>query len=710
MYLHYRHDRHRGPFGSVSRSVALVSAMCVCLAWPCVANGDEPVGPVLQVTLDDGSKVSTRFVGPERAFARRPAGEESRDEVAHSRHAITSLRTLRSEMSRIRQIDFPRQTYKAAPGRPARIVTLWTGEKFVSSRVDFPVQSTSEFLPVMGVPGQPGGTLHTNPDDWQGVSVDRFVGIESIRPPRHACDYESTPYSILVPDADGKPVLRHLRPQLAWMYEPKAETSFWPLKAGGSATFTLPRPAAGVVATVPVDLDEHTDLPFARDEQFLRIRFLLLDGKQEREVTVHIDARHRGRLECSLISAKTMTRKHLSVEGRSARVQLILDDSLTVSVNGRLLGSSARWKGSLSAVRVEASRYVTWFGMNLATARFRVRRDPMTTPLLHGRLTPVHDAACLLLTSGDEVFGQYASRALGYVRKPSGVPRYEEPIDWGQEGHEIVRIATANGPVYVPWPDIAAVRFGHRPSAIGVDSLVFSSDPELKWIARIKLAPEVSCARFGEVDGGWLRARIDGVTPWGLAVTHPLLGICRLPWKTLRRIEPLAFGDMRMLDAGPRHLGNGIREDFSAQQPVGTELSLEWRYPDRSSRPGSLNSELKDGLSVFLTLDAAELIPSGPGTLSASPFLKTVREGFLATRVEVNGKRIGTLNEQVSIHCPAHAPRRIRMRIPRAVLRTGVNKLRFRQTPAPDDATSFDDCEIRSIAIEKGFPMPLGAR
>ena len=133
---------------------------------------------------------------------------------------------------------------------------------------------------------------------------------------------------------------------------------------------------------------------------------------------------------------------------------------------------------------------------------------------------------------------------------------------------------------------------------------------------------------------------------------------------------------------------------FSQIEPDGTELSFTV-------------SISKDQLpqKIFLSADIAELIPSGPGTLKATPFLNEVRAGFLATQILVNGEAVGTLNELITVRAPATDPQRVRIRLPATWLKAGQNSIRIRQTSARDETTSFDDCELRAIAIEIENPI-----
>jgi hypothetical protein len=105
-------------------------------------------------------------------------------------------------------------------------------------------------------------------------------------------------------------------------------------------------------------------------------------------------------------------------------------------------------------------------------------------------------------------------------------------------------------------------------------------------------------------------------------------------------------------------------------------------------------------MPTCLSADIAELIPSGAGTLKATPFLDEARAGFLVTQVFLNEELAGTLNVLIGVRSPASDPERVRLRLPSHLLKAGENSIQIRQTAAKNDAKSFDDCELRAIAIE----------
>ena len=652
----------RGTPGVVRLQQFLLAAVFLVAGSIESAMSAVPVGPVFRATLHNGSSFRTHFTSTTRG--------------TENPRASARLQADETPLSEIARIDFPPHIFDSKSSRSVRIVTLWTGESFATGSYHIARDSPTDSVdgdprPLVRRFGLPG-LQHPEPS--------RVVPIEcvaSIRPPSQASDLASVTYTVTPRDADRKAAQQHLMPAMRWVFEPAGDL----LKPGCHATTTLPEPASAVLASFDMRLDSH-DLSVPLIES---VQFLLEDTDSvTRHVSAHIRRSANDQTEFVLASDIAMSRSVVRIKHDMLRLRLFLGQGLTVSVDGQLLGSAPYWSGMLTGVRVVSPANAPVEGSSLPPARFRIRRVDRDAASLPRTLTPARDSDCIALNSGDELFGYSAQEDSGFPS--AGVFR----------GRDVFRLTTVNGRVHVPWPDIKSVQFRHSTDPI-INDVPTNRPTQVGWLAQLTLAPEASCMHFGEPRGGRLRAVIVGADAIGLVVDHPLLRTLRLPWGMLQRIEPLAFGSTQMLDAGPRHLGNGIREEFSSPEPIGTELSLSWVPIERPDRV------------VYLSLDAAELIPAGPQTLAASPLLNAVRGGFLATRVEVNGQLIGTLNEHVSIHCPAHSPRRVRIRIPRAVLEQGVNTLRFRQTPAPDDATSFDDCEIRAISIEEDYSVPRGA-
>lgn len=184
-----------------------------------------------------------------------------------------------------------------------------------------------------------------------------------------------------------------------------------------------------------------------------------------------------------------------------------------------------------------------------------------------------------------------------------------------------------------------------------------------------------------------LRGAITAIHEQGFDFTHATGVRLRLDWGTLQRIEPMFEGRSRVIGLGTRHLGNAVRDDFSRPQPDG----ISWRLAMFGPVPAG---------DITLSVTAADLIPCGSQTLRGTPFLKDVRDGFLATRVWVNGRDVGSLNERTSLANWVGDPVRIQMPLARHLFRADTNVIEIRQTAARDDNTQFDDCELQNIALD----------
>ena len=397
------------------------------------------------------------------------------------------------------------------------------------------------------------------------------------------------------------------------------------------------------------------------------LKFLFIDrqGVQRR-----IDVSGRG--ERRLIVRPDGREEIVAVRTERLQLQLRAGRDVTLSSNDTILAGIQKPIGRLVAIEVEgplssaignASEEANSLFLTEPLVRFANRESNDSSNIRKSMADAVRKAAALdrvVLNSGNEIFGviDEADTAVG-IRSA------------GNSDHRLL----------VERKDVSAVSFGRPESSVG--------QPVTGEFVRIDLVPDASCSMSGLEEPFWIRSAIKYATDDGLTTQHPLLGEVTVRWKMIRRIRPLFAGSYQLLDAGPRHLCNGYRESFSRIEPDGTELSFSFRIAtEQHAQP------------TFLSADIAELIPSGPGTLKATPFLDEVRAGFLATQVFVNGERAGSLNELITVRAPPTAPARVRMRLPARLFKAGKNSIQIRQTSARDDATSFDDCELRAIAIE----------
>lgn len=349
-------------------------------------------------------------------------------------------------------------------------------------------------------------------------------------------------------------------------------------------------------------------------------------------------------------------------------IRVTLNDGLSLSVNDASIARMNSVPGQLFALEVEgafAARGDTKAQQDSLPSLEQpwVRHvDRSAVEVRRGGNSMRHsfDVDRVILTSGDELFGQITQAAGTVTLRDARATGHVRQIDRG---------------------DIQAITFRR--------SNEFSPRTVDGFFCQIELVPDSSCSLAAIEEPFWMRTAILHAEQDGLLTAHPILGKVFVRWSMIRQIRPLFQGSYTLIDPGPRHLGNGYRESFSRVEPDGTKLSLDFVLEKQ---------QLED--SVFLSGDVAELIPSGPDTLRATPFLDDVRAGFLTTQVLLNGERVGPLNGLISVRSLARAPERVRFRLPARLLKEGGNTIRLQQTSAKDDADSFDDCEIRSLAIE----------
>ena len=97
---------------------------------------------------------------------------------------------------------------------------------------------------------------------------------------------------------------------------------------------------------------------------------------------------------------------------------------------------------------------------------------------------------------------------------------------------------------------------------------------------------------------------------------------------------------------------------------------------------------------AFVVLDVLQVV----GETAGSPYSNLVQKGELRTYVVVNGKRIDYINRYITTS--NETPERIRIPIPRGLLRSGKNLLRIEQTGIANDPTWFDDLGILQAALQ----------
>ncbi len=344
---------------------------------------------------------------------------------------------------------------------------------------------------------------------------------------------------------------------------------------------------------------------------------------------------------------------------------LMTDEQFTIATDFNVVASGERAGRRLTAVRVSRAERAKDVGRALLPV---VSKDGQECPPYIG---PVFVQE---FVTAQRASPPLASGRQDAVQLQSGDCLFGSIVACDQQ-HVVLK--TQREDISLPSRDVVALRFGQRPLV---------AQPVSGWIVRIKLQGQRSNSSDATEDV--LQGAIVAADSEGLEFEHSLVGRRRIEWARLRQIEPLFVGSSLLLETGPRHLGTRPRDDFQQAAPEGIRLAVTATIDAVPSGP------------CYLSLLASDLEPAGPETLRASPTLRDLGDGFFTTSVFVNGKLIGNLNDFTSQWSSKTTPVRIRLPLPSALLRRGANEIEFRQAASRADATSYDDCELRNIALE----------
>lgn len=243
-----------------------------------------------------------------------------------------------------------------------------------------------------------------------------------------------------------------------------------------------------------------------------------------------------------------------------------------------------------------------------------------------------------------------------------------------------ITLAGIAGELLMPWSRVATVGFRSADRPVNGQT-----EPLEGLVARIEWQPFVDRP---QLLADRVTVTIVKTDRDGLVVSHPFLGEFPLSWRDLRRIEPFFLGHDLVLDARRVHLGDSIRADFRRPLPDGTEWCSEF-----------VLAAMPEG-DVWLSLNVADLEPSGLETPPGSAYLKELRAGRLLTEVLVNNQPAGSLNSHLRFRASPDQPERLRCLLPRDALRTGANSFRLTQRPLTENGSDFDDCELSDLRLE----------
>lgn len=255
------------------------------------------------------------------------------------------------------------------------------------------------------------------------------------------------------------------------------------------------------------------------------------------------------------------------------------------------------------------------------------------------------------LTNGNEIFGRIGS-----------------PVEYSPS--ESLSILGILGPWQTRWAQVACW------------DLARQSAPVVQLPQGLLAEVELMRPRLAAWPGDWQPIRLTGVLTKAhgdsLNLVHPDLGNVTLAFDEVRRIRPLGPNRWRLAQ-GPWHLGNEARRDWPIVPPDGTELDVAFEL-EAAPQPGS-----------HLVIDVEDLA----NTLG--PNGEKLKAGQLTTRVLVNNRDLGTLHEAEALA----GQQARRLPLPRDVLRSGPNTIRFEQTPDDSAAHEYDDLLIHTIWLEE---------
>lgn len=383
-------------------------------------------------------------------------------------------------------------------------------------------------------------------------------------------------------------------------------------------------------------------------------------GEQPLRWTFH-PAGSENEYRCTISGGHSLARQ--SIERRKGWHRLTLlfgPERVFAFVDERLIATSRGWEQPLSVIRLSMKGN----GEAVGTSRGKdpgkaIARAAIDDFLLMERVEdqplPEFDRTqgLIWLATGDELFGAI------------------DAVDSAQ-----VRFSGSFGRRRVEWSTCRGVIF---PAGVAPPSA-----PVRGLIATIDLAPSLAAdARTGRLIGA-----IEAVEESSLRVRHPVLGPLSIPTTMIARIEPVFSGTLQMIDAATHHFGDEIREDFRRKLAEGTER--EWKFDVAAVSKGT----------TWLTLLAADVEPGAPDAPRNGKFRDELDKGGLRTEFLLNGRSLGALNRHVRMKAVPANPERIRIALPKGLLRAGENVLKLRQHPAKDEPDQYDDCEISRLAIE----------
>jgi hypothetical protein len=281
----------------------------------------------------------------------------------------------------------------------------------------------------------------------------------------------------------------------------------------------------------------------------------------------------------------------------------------------------------------------------------------LTSVVSSSEVDPDQDEARLV--EGDQIFGEI---------------RRADP-------HNVV-IEVLSRQVVQPWSAVSSLHFRRvaTPSR-EVGGLL----ARLEW----RSAPGTDPRDNDAAEGALLSAGPDAFT-----LETPYAGTLRIPRDRLRRLAVEGWGRRIVVDPMAHHLGDEVffkpPDMLDPPQPEGGKLE----------RTFTLAKVPEPGREASLVFDVVQVA----GEANGLEFSDQVRRGELRTNVSLNGREFDYINKYITTR--NDIPERIRLPIPRELLKVGDNRITIKQVGKLKDPNYLDDLGILGISLEIAQPAP----
>jgi hypothetical protein len=268
---------------------------------------------------------------------------------------------------------------------------------------------------------------------------------------------------------------------------------------------------------------------------------------------------------------------------------------------------------------------------------------------------PAHDQDDLLLTNGDQLFGQIKGAS-----------------------NRGVTIESEFGSQQVPWPELQEVHFTPR-----------LASPKQVEGTRVRIEFATTATPLtAAADNDLLEGVLRDISDDAIRLRHPYLGDVSIPRSQMRSIELLETGRWLAIDPGFYHFGEQVNVRLQVPHPGGTDRSWLFELED-----------IPQEASLVLHVAGMQAAPAGddPNKRAADQW---------RTYATINDTTIDPMGLNHLLVLNYRSPARLKVPIANGILRNGKNVLRIHQTPLKDDPRSFDDCGIFGIGLQWSHTNP----